>query len=100
MINIIYNSINKPYLMNITIWDTYVSRKDGKEMHFNIFTPKNLQNLEKIIDFGLEYLKSKPFETSGLISNQCNQCSFENINVITDAITQRGYSIKEIKNCS
>lgn len=89
--------------MNLAIWNTYVKRKDiEKEMCFDIVVPKTMNDLQTIIEFGLEYIKSKPFDTWGLSSTECNACNVDEKNQakILSAIKQKGYAIKELENCN
>ena len=34
--------------MQVAVWDTYVTRKDGKVMHFDIIVPDDLEDENKI----------------------------------------------------
>lgn len=86
--------------MKVAIWDTYVQRKDGKEMHFDIIVPEKT-DLQKIIDYGLLYLESKPFATNGITATECTYCHTEEANKedMLNAIKKHGYSIAELANC-
>lgn len=89
--------------MKVAIWDTYVKRKDvAKEMHFDIVVPQTMNDLQIIIEYGLEYIKSKPFSTWGLSSTECTYCHIEESNrkKIMTSIQNKGYAIKEIENCN
>lgn len=87
--------------MKVSVWETFVTRKDGKEMHFGIIVPETFQNQEKILEYGLDYLQSKTFDTWGLSASSCKFCHVEEskINDFINAIHQKGYAIKEIENC-
>ncbi|MBQ4822838.1 DUF2024 family protein [Aquimarina sp. MMG016] len=86
--------------MKIAVWDTYVRRKDGSVMHFDILVPDNLKNENQIFEFGKIYLNSKPFETYGLTSKECSFCHIEKATQeIIDNIQTSGYSIIEMENC-
>lgn len=86
--------------MKVAIWDTYVQRKDGKEMHFDIIVPDKT-DLQKIIDYGLAYLNSKPFTTEGISATECIYCHTEEENKekILNEIKDYGFSIVELTNC-
>lgn len=88
--------------MEVSSWDTYVERKDGKEMRFGILVPSELTDLNKILEYGLNYIQSKPFATWGLSSNKCNFCHVEQRNdkEFLEKITQKGYAIVEMENCN
>ncbi len=87
--------------MKIAVWDTYVKRENGSTMHFDILVPNDLTNEEDIFNFGKDYLKSKPFETGELSSNECRFCHIEHgTETMINEIIDRGYSIIEMENCS
>ncbi|MCK0189860.1 DUF2024 family protein [Arenibacter sp. F20364] len=86
--------------MKISVWDTYVTRKDGTIMHFDILVPNNLEDEHTIFNYGREFLTGKPFNTKGISSTQCSFCHMEQANdAISAAINKRGYYIIEMENC-
>lgn len=86
--------------MEISVWDTYVKREDGKTMHFDILVPSDLTDKQTIFNFGLEYLKTKPFKTNGLTSKECRFCHVkEGTEKMISDIENKGYSIIEMQNC-
>ncbi len=87
--------------MEISVWDTYVKRDDGKRMHFDILVPSSLNDKNTIFGFGISYLKSKPFNTGELTAQECKFCHIEAApkNVV-DAISKNGYYILEMQNCN
>ncbi len=87
--------------MRVAVWDTYVRRKDGPVMHFDILVPSDLKNEKEIFAFGKEYLKTKPFTTGNLSAQECRFCHMESApNAVVDEINQKGYYIIEMENCS
>ncbi|MFC0603039.1 DUF2024 family protein [Winogradskyella pulchriflava] len=87
--------------MKVSVWDTYVSREDGKQMHFDILVPSDLKDENTIFNFGKSYLKSKPFATKGLTSKECRFCHVEQASEsIEEAIRSKGYYIIEMENCN
>jgi hypothetical protein len=38
--------------MKIAVWDTYVTRKDGKIMHFDILVDENVNDAEQVYEYG------------------------------------------------
>ena len=46
----------KNLIMKVSVWDTYVERRDGKTMHFDILVPSELKNEQTIYGYGKEYL--------------------------------------------
>lgn len=45
--------------MKVAVWDTYVKRKDGRKMHFDIIVPEDINNEEIVYSYGMEYLKKR-----------------------------------------
>ncbi|AXT20280.1 DUF2024 family protein [Flavobacteriaceae bacterium AU392] len=87
--------------MEISVWDTYVTREDGKIMHFDILVPSNLKDEETILGFGKHYLKSKPFKILKLTANECRFCHIEHATGdMIIAIKDKGYTIIEMENCN
>lgn len=86
--------------MKVSVWDTYVQRKDGKTMHFDILVPSILNDEEKIFQYGNQYLSRKSFETDELNSKRCNFCHIEKASeAVINEIVKQGYSIIEMENC-
>jgi len=88
--------------MNVSVWDTYVKRQDGKTMHFDILVLSSLNKENIIFNYGKEYLKEKSFVTSTITSKECNFCHVEpasDSNTINE-IEKRGFSIIEMENCN
>lgn len=86
--------------MKIAVWDTYVTREDGKMMHFDILTPETLENEAKVVEFGLSYLETKSFKTKQLTTKECQFCHIEKANKeVIDSIELKGYHIIEMENC-
>jgi hypothetical protein len=48
--------------MKLSVWETYVPRKDGTIVHFDLPVPYNLKEKEN----GGEFLSVKPFNTKGI----------------------------------
>ena len=63
--------------MKIAVWDTYVTRKDGKVMHFDILVNENLKDENQIFEYGKTYLKSVMQEGQNLTSKECNFCHID-----------------------
>ena len=56
--------------MQVAVWDTYVTKKDGMIMHFDIIAPEEVKDAETIYNYGREYLKSKGEEGQPLTSEE------------------------------
>ena len=86
--------------MKVAVWDTYVTKKDGSIMHFDIIAPEEIKDTAKIYSYGKEYLKTKGQEQQSLTSNECRFCHIEAANAIWEnEIKQKGYAIIEMENC-
>jgi len=87
--------------MQVAVWDTYVTKKDGSIMHFDIIAPSEIKDNNVIFNYGLEYLKEKGQEDQPLTSKECSFCHFETIRPQWEAeIKDKGYFILEMENCS
>ena len=87
--------------MNVAVWDTYVTKKDGSIMHFDIMVPVEIKDSKIIYLYGLEYLKEKGHEGLKLTSKECKFCHVETVNPISDqSIKEKGYYIYEMENCN
>ncbi|TPD68309.1 DUF2024 family protein [Flavobacterium microcysteis] len=86
--------------MKVAVWDTYVTKKDGSIMHFDILAPDEISDLETIYAFGKDYLKSKNEENSHLTAKECNFCHIESATEeIVASVEQKGYFIIEMEGC-
>lgn len=86
--------------MKVAVWDTYVNKKDGTIMHFDIIAPATIKNEETIHTFGKDYLRSKNQENQPLTSKECSFCHIEQASEIMEtSIQQKGYYVIEMENC-
>ena len=86
--------------MKIAVWDTYVSKKDGTIMHFDILVPTEITDTEKIYSYGREYLAKKNQSGQQLSSKECNLCHVEEATpTMKSDVEAQGYHIIEIENC-
>ncbi|RMG82976.1 MAG: DUF2024 family protein [Bacteroidetes bacterium] len=87
--------------MKIAVYDTYVTKKDGNVMHFDIIVPTTINDPSVIYNYGKEYLKSKGLKDVSLSSRECKFCHIENLKHEWEThIKQKGYYIYEIENCN
>ncbi len=87
--------------MQIAVWDTYVTKKDGSVMHFNIIAPREITETEVIYGYGKDYLKGKGMENPDLTSKECSFCHTEAVLPEWEAeIRKKGYTIIEMENCN
>ena len=86
--------------MKVAVWDTYVTKKDGSIMHFDIIAPQEVKDTVVIYNYGREYLKSKGQGEQPLTSKECKFCHIEIVRPQWQAkINQNGYFIIEMENC-
>lgn len=92
------NIQSKP--MEVAVWDTYVKKKDGSVMHFDIIAPSSVRDTSVIYGYGKEYLKSKGQEGQPLTSKECRFCHVRSLQAQWAAdIKRQGYFILELENC-
>lgn len=86
--------------MQVAVWDTYVTKKDGTIMHFDIIAPSGIRDTTTIYNYGKQYLKTKNQEGQPLTSKECRFCHIESVKPQwEDAIRKNGYYIFEMENC-
>jgi hypothetical protein len=87
--------------MKVAVWDTYVTKKDGSTMHFDIVAPLELKDEATIYKYGEDYLKLKNQEGQNLSSKECNFCHIESASEeMVVAIKEKGYYIIEMQGCN
>ena len=86
--------------MQVAVWDTYVKKKDGSIMHFDIIAPDHIKDENNILTFGKDYLLSKNQQSQTLTSKECSFCHIEQANdEMLEAIEKQGYYIIEMEGC-
>lgn len=86
--------------MKVAVWDTYVTRKDGRIMNFDILVPESQTDKVVIYGYGKIYLESKGIPNYTLTTNHCSLCHIEKATEpVIASIEQHGYHIVELKNC-
>ncbi len=86
--------------MQVAVWDTYVEKKDGTVMHFDILAPSHLRDTTVIHAFGREYLRSKGQEGRTLTAKECRFCHVEALRPQWEtSIKEKGYFIIEMEGC-
>lgn len=88
-------------IMKVAVWDTYVTKKDGSVMHFDIIVPEEIRDTKVIFNYGKTYLKAIGQEGQPLTSRECQFCHVEQVRPIWEKeILQKGYFIFEMENCA
>lgn len=86
--------------MKVAVWDTYVTKKNGRNMHFDILVQEEETDAEKIFAYGKEYLKTKGQENSSLTTKECNFCHIDKATEeIESSIIKNGFYIIEMEGC-
>lgn len=86
--------------MRVSVFDTYVTRNDGRVMHFDILVPESEQGLEKIYSFGQDFIASKNEKGRLLSARECKFCHIEDAAPeIVASIDKQGFHIIEMENC-
>lgn len=84
--------------MAVAVWDTYVAKKDGNVLHFDIITDAALKDPHRIYEFGKEYLAQRNEADAQLSSEQCQFCHIEEPGIeMKEAIAAKGYYILEME---
>ena len=87
--------------MPVAVWDTYITKKNGDAMHFDIIVPDTMTEATTIYQYGKAYLKSKSEEDASLESQECQLCHIESPTTeMLDSISQQGYFILEMEDIS
>lgn len=87
--------------MKIAVGDTYVTRKDGKIMHFDILVDENINDAEQVYEYGKKYLKSVAQDGQTLTAKECRFCHIDKAPIeIENQIRENGFSIIEMENCN
>jgi hypothetical protein len=87
--------------MKAAVWDTYVTKKDGSVMHFDIIVPSDVTDENTIYGYGKQYLKEKGEEGQPLTARECSFCHVEKARPQWEHdIKTKGYFVYEMENCS
>lgn len=86
--------------MQVSVYDTYVTRTDGAIMHFDILVPSTLTNEDTIHQYGQTYLTTKGQAGQPLSAKECRFCHIEKAtDDIEASITRQGFYILEMQGC-
>ena len=85
--------------MKVAVYDTYVTKKAGGIMHFDIIVPEGLP-YEKVLEFGKAYLKGVGQEGQPLSAKECEFCHAEQASsAVNESIRTQGFHIVEMGGC-
>jgi len=90
----------KKKTMEVAVWDTYVKRKDGNIMHFDIIAPTSIKDANNIYQYGRLYLKEKKQDGLLISAKECRFCHIEKATEEMEvSIIKKGYYIIEMEGC-
>jgi hypothetical protein len=85
--------------MEVAVFDTYVKRRDGRVMHFDVIVPAKTQP-QLVLEYGTKYLQDKAVVSTTLTSRECRYCHTQGVPPsIEQEITANGYYIYEMEHC-
>lgn len=85
--------------MKIAVFDTYVQKKEGGLMHFDVLVPAHTA-LDQVLSFGKVYLADKGQEGQAITSKECKFCHIEEAGAeVQDEINSKGFYIIEMQGC-
>lgn len=83
--------------MQVVVWDTYVKKRDGNVLHFDIIAPERLTSAETIYRYGREYLTACGEAGAMLDVAECRRCHVETpTDEMLAAIARQGYFILDL----
>lgn len=84
----------------VTVWDTYVTKKNGQIMHFDIIAPVAVTDTAVIHGYGRDYLATKGQAGQKLTAKECRRCHVRKLSPQWEAdINKQGYYILEMEGC-
>ncbi|ELR68012.1 hypothetical protein C900_01275 [Fulvivirga imtechensis AK7] len=85
--------------MEIAVFDTYVKKREGGLMHFDILVPMQTE-LESVLLFGKKYLREKGQEGQPITSSECKFCHIEKASPeVEHEVNANGFHIIEMQGC-
>lgn len=86
--------------MKIAVFDTYVTRPDGRLMHFDILVPGASREQEQVLTFGRRYLAARGLPAHQLSAEECRFCHMAIApEPVVEEIAREGFAIIELANC-
>jgi hypothetical protein len=85
--------------MECAVYDTYVTKKDGRIMHFDVIVEANTSH-EKAINYGKEFLEQVGQGGQTMTQEECQFCHIQEAPpVVAKEIENRGYFIQKMEGC-
>lgn len=86
--------------MQCAVYDTYVERKDGKTMHFDVIVEENTPH-ERAIEYGKQYLESAGQGGQRMTQEECQFCHIQEAPpAIERDIVSKGFYIQKMEGCT
>jgi len=85
--------------MECAVYDTYVTKNDGRLMHFDVIVEASTPH-EKAIEYGKEYLTTAGQSGQKMTQEECQFCHIQAAPPFVEkAIKQSGYWIQKMEGC-
>jgi hypothetical protein len=85
--------------MECAVYDTYVTKKDGRIMHFDVIVEANTPH-EKAIDYGKEFLENVEQGGQKMTQEECQFCHIQEAPPMVEKnIKDTGYYIQKMEGC-
>ena len=85
--------------MECAVYDTYVTKKDGRIMHFDVIVEANTPH-EKAIEYGKEYLNTVDQGGQKMTQEECQFCHIQEAPpVVAKDIQNSGFYIQKMEGC-
>jgi len=84
--------------MQCAVYDTYITKKDGRIMHFDVIVESSTP-YDKAIEYGKEYLKRVGQNGQKMTQEECQFCHNQQApREVEQSIKQKGYFIQQMKD--
>ena len=86
--------------MECAVYDTYVTKKEGRIMHFDVVVEACTAH-EKAIEYSKQYLATAGQDRQKITSEECQFCHIQAAPPFVEkAIEQNGYWVQKIEGCA
>ena len=85
--------------MECAVYDTYVTKKDGRIMHFDVIVDASTPH-EKAIEYGKEFLQQVDQADQKMTQEECQFCHIQEAPpMVEKSIKDNGYYIQKMEGC-
>ncbi|MGA8844589.1 MAG: DUF2024 family protein [Nitrososphaeraceae archaeon] len=85
--------------MECAVYDTYVTKKDGRTMHFDVIVEASSAH-DQAIKFGKEYLEGAGQGGQKMTQEECQFCHIQEAPpAVEKDIKDKGYYIQKMDGC-